>query len=254
MKKIFYAVAVILIACNNESKDEKTLAKTSAPETISTSGNSGPGCGSLVLFRKGAVIETTNFDAAGKEVSKQITTVKDVIDEGGITIASSSAQSSTPGSKPFNLIYKCDGKNLYMDLASMMQNLAVLKDAKADVKTLAFPLNIKEGETLPESSVSVAMDRGAIKMNIKTTYKNRTVGAKEKITTPAGSWNCYKINNDIESTVDSPDEKTKKIMDAVNNNTKMRMVFWYAPEFGFVKMETYRNDKLTGYNETTAVK
>ena len=256
MKKSYYLLFVVVFtACNNETKNENTsVAKIAAPKIDVASESEGSGCSGMILFRKGAVIESTSFDAAGKQTTQQSSTVTDVTEENGITIATLSAQSSTAGSKVNSLSYKCDGKNIYMDLGSVMQNYAVLKDAKTDTKSLSFPIDVKEGETLPEYSVSIAMDRGPVKMTIKTTYKNRLVGPKEKITTSAGSWDCYKINADIVSEVEGPDEKTKQIMQSVQNGMKMKMVFYYAPDFGFPKMEVYRNDKLFSYTTTTKIK
>ena len=68
------------------------------------------------------------------------------------------------------MVYKCDGKNMFMDLNAVMQNFTAMKDAKADVKTLSFPITMTEGETLPEASFTMSMDGGGKEMNIKTTY------------------------------------------------------------------------------------
>ena len=254
MKKILSACLLIsLFACNNQNSNstEKKYTKNNvAADNVSTSN-----CGSLILFKKGAVIEGTSYDANGKQTHKEITTVTDVSEEGGMLIAkSSSLTNSVAGEKTINLVYKCDGTNLYLDINAMLANFAGMGKVKGDVKPVQFPINISEGQTLPEASYTISMDRGAMKMDITSTIKNRTVGAKEKITTTAGTWDCYKVNNDLDSDVQGLDEQTKKIMDAVKAKTKMSMVMWYTPELGIVRTEMYSNGKLNSRTEITAIK
>ena len=91
-------------------------------------------------------------------------------------------------------------------------------------------------------------------MNITASYKNRIVAAREKITTTAGSWDCYKVTTDIESDVQGLDAETKKIMDAVKEKMKMSMAMWYHPEMGIVRMEMYQSGKLNIRTDITSVK
>lgn len=254
MKKIPAALLLLsMISCNNQSdnsKENKVSEKTGAAENTAT-GN----CGTLILFKKGAVIEGTSYDATGKQTSTQTTTVTDVTNEGGMLVAkSSSVMNISTGQKTMNLVYKCDGQNLYMDVNSMLQNFSALQHLKGDIKPIQFPINISVGQTLPEASYTVSMDRGAVKMDITASYKNRKVESKEMITTAAGSWNCYKVSSDIESNVDGIDEKTKKIMEAVKDKMKMGMIMWYTPELGIVRTEMYQNGKLNSRSEITGIK
>ena len=254
MKKIFAACLLFsLFACNNQNSNSTEKKST---ENVVTADNASTGnCGSLILFKKGAVIEGTSYDANGKQTYKETTTVTDVSEEGGVLIAtSSSVTNGTTGEKTINLVYKCDGTNLFMDINAMLANFAGMGKVKGDVKPVQFPINISEGQTLPEASYTISMDRGAMKMDITSTIKNRTVGAKEKITTTAGSWDCYKVSNDVDSDVQGLDEQTKKIMDAVKDKTKMSMVMWYTPELGVVRTVMYINGKLNSRTDITAIK
>lgn len=253
MKKLFFACLTFSIfACNNQSSNSKENGKAVA--TASENASATASCGSLILFHKGAVIENTTYDAAGKETNKQTTTVNDVKEEGGMLVASSSALMPGKENKTFSMNYKCDGTNLYMDIASMLQNFEGLNKLKGDVKPIAFPLNISVGQTLPDASYTMSMDRGAVKMDITASFKNRTVSAKENITTTAGSWDCFKINTDIESDVQGLDEQTKKIMDAMKDKMKMNMVMYYSPKIGVVRTEMFQNGKLNTRSDITAVK
>lgn len=257
MKKYMNLAFIVLLACNNQSSTatkDSPAAATAAVTATSSTGN----CGNLVLFRKGAVLQGATYDAAGKEIAKQKTTITDVKQEGGITIATAKIETSSQYNSKGNektLTYKCDGSNLYMDLQEVMQSYAAMKGTEVKANTMQFPLNISEGQTLPEASVSVSMDRGTgKKMDMVMHYKERTVGAKEKITTPAGSWNCYKVNTTIESEMMGMDEKTKKIMESMKDKMKMRMIMWYAPDFGIVKTDMYMGDKLQSHSQINSVK
>ncbi|MEO6541439.1 MAG: hypothetical protein ABIN74_10625 [Ferruginibacter sp.] len=255
MKKLLSACIMLsLFACNNsktESKEKEGTDTVTSDKVTETAG-----CGKLVLFHKGAVIEGTSYDAAGKETSKTTTTVTDVTNEGGILTATSSGLMKSPatGEKTMNLIYKCDGNNLYMDIKSMLQNFEGLNHLKGDIKPLQFPINVSVGQKLPDASYTIAMDRGAVKMDITTTYKNRIVAAIEKITTTAGSWDCYKVTTDIDSDVQGLDEATKKIMESVKEKMKMSMAMWYNPEMGIVRMEMFNAGKLNTRTDITSVK
>ena len=78
-------------------------------------------------------------------------------------------------------------------------------------------------------------------MNITMNISNRKVDAVESITTPAGTFECYKISYDV---------AMKMMM-----NMKSKGVEWYAKGVGLVKNETYSSDgKLLGSNVLTAFK
>jgi hypothetical protein len=256
MKKYMNLAFIVLLACNNQNGTATTDSPAVATAAV-TATPPGGNCGNLVLFRKGAVLEGATYDATGKEIAKQKTTITDVKQEGGIMIANAKIETSSQYSKgnEKSLTYKCDGTNLYMDLQELMQSYAAMKGTEVKANTMQFPLTISAGQTLPEASVSVSMDRGTgKKMDMVMHYRERTVGAKEKITTPAGSWNCYKVNTTMESEMVGMDEKTKKIMESMKDKMKMRMVMWYAPDFGIVKTDMYMGDKLQSHSQINSVK
>ncbi len=254
MNKLLSACLLISVfACNNQNSNS-TEKKSQEDKVVANNAATG-NCGSLILFKKGAVVEGTSYDANGKQTHKETTTVTDVTEEGGMLIAkSSSLTNGVAGNKTINLVYKCDGTNLYLDINAMLANFAGMGSVKGDIKPVQFPINISEGQTLPEASYTISMDRGAVKMDITSTIKNRTVGAKEKIKTTAGTWDCYKVNSDMDSDVQGLDEQTKKIMDAVKAKTKMSMVMWYTPEIGIVRTEMYSNGKLNSSSDITGIK
>jgi DUF3108-like len=79
------------------------------------------------------------------------------------------------------------------------------------------------------------------KYSITTTAKEYKVVGKTKITTPAGSFDCYKIIARTQSKIEK-------------NTIEPITAIYYHPEIGFIKWEQDDTDKKTGYIELIRVK
>lgn len=81
-------------------------------------------------------------------------------------------------------------------------------------------------------------------MSFKVT--NRKVVGNETVTSPAGSWDCFKITYDADFST--------KVM-GMSMPMRMQATEWFAPGFGVVKTESYgKNGKLAGSTLITGVK
>lgn len=119
-------------------------------------------------------------------------------------------------------------------------------DMEMEMKSdfLEIPNNPQPGQTMPDGKLEMTakiegnplMGKG-FQMTVYVT--GRKVEALEKITTPAGTFDCVKISSVSES----------KIMMI---KTKTRTVEWFADGVGLVRSEYYdKRDKLDGYSELT---
>lgn len=271
MKKLLViSTALFVIACNNSgnqpgdnrgSDTSHTTTKSEdrkADETIFT-GNAGA-CSKLIFFQPGAEIEATSYDENGKEKSKQYTKILSVSNKDGFTVADVEGKDvDTDGERKetkVNYSYKCDGDKIYFDIASMFRTKEKEQDATFEASLIEYPINVKEGDILPDAEGVMSSVTNGKKMTMKFIYKNRKVEGVETITTAAGNWNCYKISNGVESEMDIPgmDEKAKEMMKKMNEGMKTTTTTWFAPDFGIVKIETYMNGKLQSRNEVTSVK
>jgi hypothetical protein len=231
----------------------------SEKESVAEDADAGA-CGKLVFFRQGAEIEATSYGKDGKENSKQYTKILSVTNEGGFTIAKVEGKDVQVGEEQkvttVNYEYKCDGNKIYFDVASMFRTAEKEQDATFESSLIEYPINVKEGETLPDATGTMSSERDGKKMLMKFVYKDRKVGGREEITTPAGTFNCFKISNSVEVEMDIPgmDEKAKEMMKQMKNNMKNTTTTWFSPDFGIVKMEMYINGELTSRNEVTMVK
>lgn len=256
----FLWIAVLLFACNSQESGNNTSAvkdNGTADENKASAGSSGA-CGKLIFFQPGAEIETKTFDASGEEVSIQHTKILEVKNEEGMTVAYVEAKDMQVGGKTIDVKYdyKCDGRNIYFDIASMFRTEAKERDASFTASTIEYPIDVKAGETLPDATGTMTTEKNGKKMEMKYHYKQRKVGEKEDVTTTAGTWSCYPVSNVIEVEMDMPgmDEKAKKIMESMRGQMKMTSTTWFAPDFGIVKMEMYQNGKMMSRNEITGVK
>ncbi|EZH73174.1 hypothetical protein ATO12_19410 [Aquimarina atlantica] len=94
-----------------------------------------------------------------------------------------------------------------------------------------FPNSLTIGQELPNASVHMSVNAGIMSINMTTNMLNRKVIAKERVTTPAGTFDCYVITYTNELTMGmTTTQQTKQ---------------WIAEGVGMVKEETRKtNGKL----------
>ncbi len=134
---------------------------------------------------------------------------------------------------------RCANGTFYMDMESFLnpEQLAAFKDMdiKIDAEELQVPGSLAVGQTLPDAKINITVSGTPIPMNMETTIKDRKVAGKEMRSTPMGQVACYKITYRTE---------TKSVMSVTFEN-----VDYWAPGYGPVRSETYRNGKLMGYTK-----
>ena len=257
--KHFIWIAVIYTACNSTTGTGQP-ANSAATALSATNEEAGPvACNNLIFFKPGAEIGSKSYDGAGKVLATQHVKIESVKNEGGMTVAYVAASDTIMLGQHINNMkynYKCDGKSIYFDLSSMMRSTAQERSATFEGSVIEYPINVSAGQTLPDANGTMTIEKGGRKTTMKYHYKDRKVAGKEAVTTPAGSWNCYKISNTVAVDVDFPGmtEKAKKMMETMSNQMKTTSITWFSPDFGIVKMEMYQNGKLVSRNEIVSVK
>lgn len=275
-------ISVSLFACNSSDTTKKDKPADSAGVKIepqaadTTSTDSLPlpepepvkvqtkeavsACAGLALFQPGAEIVTAVYNDKGEEMSKQKVKVLTVKEKNGISTASCLGQELRAGAtekeEPSRFEYQCDGRNIFFSIGSLFNQDKKKKETGVNASLISFPIVVKDGQTLPDARGFINSTNGEKKMSMKYVFRNRKVGAREKVTTPAGSWNCYPVSNTVEVELDLPgmDEKAKEMMKQMQKMMKMSMTTWISPELGIVKMEMYVNGELKTRNEVVEVK
>jgi hypothetical protein len=110
-------------------------------------------------------------------------------------------------------------------LAKLIKN----EEGKITIDDLNYPANLSPGQELKGGSITAFFEGAIMNFNFIINIINRKVEAKENMTTPAGSFMCYKLSEDIQ-------EK-----DPLNDYTKHN-VMWISKGIGTIRIESYKED------------
>jgi hypothetical protein len=199
-------------------------------------------CVGFFPMNEGSQTELQNYNPNDKLLgSSKQTVIKKEIDGKNVklTIETESFDKKGKLEAKMTSVMKCENGVFKMDMKNFSDPKGIegMKDMdiKMDATDLEFPNQLSVGQTLPNGSMTMTAGKGGMTiMTMSTTISNRKVEAIEKITVQAGTFECYKISQTIES---------KTIF-----SMKMKSISWYAKEVGAVRTETYNDkDKLVGY-------
>jgi predicted small secreted protein len=227
MKKLF--LITIIILCGMVLKAQETFFPT----------------------KEGTVLIYKTFDKKDKLTNTVKYTIKHVKISGSnidITYEFESIDSKD------KLVFKEDitihqkGDKLYFDMSNFI-NKAVFQQngeipAEVEIKgnNMEIPLNPQPGDILPDANVEMALKMGFMNMKISADLTNRKVEAMEEITVKGGTFKCYKLSGDINSS-------------AMGIKVKGKSTEWYAKGVGIVKSESYdKNGALQSHTELVEMK
>ena len=97
---------------------------------------------------------------------------------------------------------------------------------------------MKVGDQLKDGNLNMTLNNSGMVQTLIYNVTERKVEGKESITTPAGTWDCFKIT--------FKGKMNLKMIIGVNLN--MDGTEWYAPGFGIVKTQS-----KNGGTEVTAI-
>jgi hypothetical protein len=250
MKKYsFVFLVTILFACNN-SNDSSGKGGDSAKASSPVKKEDGSsGCSTFFWFKKGAVMEYAMTDGKGKTIAHTITTIEDVHQDGAALVADYST--SYNDNKNIKASYRCEGDKLYMNMKSLFNNEQFQRSGmEMEVKDayISFPWQMKEGDNLEDAAFEIKAKRqGKDFMTMRSVVNHRKVDAMEKVTTPAGTWDCMKLTETRTTTTEMMGKQVS------SNDTKS--VQWFAPAAGLVKFESYDPaGNVTSRSELVSIK
>ncbi|MBX2914322.1 MAG: hypothetical protein KF856_03510 [Cyclobacteriaceae bacterium] len=112
-------------------------------------------------------------------------------------------------------------------------------------ENLELPSKLTVGQTLKDGSITLTAEGSPLPMKMSVTVYDRKVEGKETITTPAGTFECFKI---------SSKSKVNTQM-GITMNLNFSGVEWFALKVGMVKSESFdKNGKSSGYTQLAAYK
>lgn len=204
-------------------------------------------CSDYYYLQNNKTIEITLSNKKGKETGKMIYTISNVTKSGTTTTGTINSEfldkNGKTASKATSNV-KCTGGTLMMDMKmfipSGQQEQMGTATGTATEAYIEYPANMKEGDMLNDGNISMDFKtQSGIGGHIEVNITHRKVEGKESVTTPAGTWACYKI---------SYHSKLLFKM-GIGIPISADVTEWYAPGFGTVKTESGG-----GKTEITAIK
>lgn len=207
-------------------------------------------CSTYFPFSKGATFELTNYNAKDKVTGRVAYEILDMKNIGGFTEATVRATIYDEKNKamdPMEYAVRCKDGALAIDMRSFIPAEQMKGDMQfeGEASFLEVPSALEAGATLPDGSFEGEMSSGDAKsiMTMRVAMTNRKVEAKENMTTPAGTFEAYKLSSDM--------EVGTRAMGIKLPSMKAHTVEWYAKDAGVVRSETWRKDKLVAYSQLT---
>jgi hypothetical protein len=193
-------------------------------------------CGGYYLLQNNKTIEMAIYNKKGEESARQIYKVSNVNSSGGSTTGELDTEMISKKGKSIakgHSTIKCTGGVVMIDMKmSMPQQSGPSADANAKVDNIyiEYPSTMNIGDKLKDATMHMDMElRPGMKQTIDMDVTDRKVEGKEKVTTPAGSWDTYKISSKTHMKI--------KTM-GIGKNMDIDAVEWFAPGFGIVKSES----------------
>lgn len=186
----------------------------------------------------GDQIEMQSFDEKNKltSISKQSVTEKSA-NKISFKSVTYSPKEKEKGSITYDVL--CENGNVKVDMKSFL-DAEMMKSydpstINVDASHLDFPSTLTVGQTLSDGYVTVKTVGAMAMIVIDTKISNRKVASKEDVTTPAGTFNCYKITYDVNSKIG--------FVKVSGSGAE-----WYSMDKGMIKSESYdKKGVMSGY-------
>lgn len=210
-------------------------------------------CGNYYYLTDQGEVQMTAYDRKDKPavvITYQISDVKSI--PGGMQSKVTSEAVDEKGNKlgGGEGIFKCENGNLSADMNVTMSSTPMEQfkgmEVKADDAYMVYPADLSVGQTLPDGAFHMNVYRNKkLFSTMDYNISNRKVEAEEQITTPAGTWKCFRISYNI----------LMKMKMGISIPMHYKVTEWFAPGFGIVKTINYnKKGKKAGYAQLTMVK
>jgi len=111
-------------------------------------------------------------------------------------------------------------------------------EMKIESENLELPSKLTPGQSLKNGSITMTAIGSPLPMTLSVAITDRKVAGKESITTPAGTFDCYKITS----------KTTTQTRMGMNITFEFSTTEWIAEKVGMVKSESVdKNGKSSGY-------
>lgn len=131
----------------------------------------------------------------------------------------------------------CKGNEIIMDIQSMMDQSMMqgFQDMEIEMSSIdiVFPDNPTVGQELQDASMTMSVSTGGMKITeIKFIIRDRKIESMETITTPAGTYEAFKITSEM---------FTESRTMGISHRITMTSVDYWAEGVGTVRSESYNS-------------
>ncbi|TAH25499.1 MAG: hypothetical protein EAZ07_06865 [Cytophagales bacterium] len=199
-------------------------------------------CEQMIFFQKGANYEMESYNGKDKKQSKIAYTVKDISsDKQGTTAKVHTAiyDNKDKLTNETELKMICSGDKIMLDMSEMFKSIQSKSAGGADNfeidiqgSMIEIPKNMTIGQSLPDMVTTMILKDKSSKnemMKMTITTSQRIVEAKEKLTTPAGTFDTYKIS--YQTFVES----AMMMMDMKLPSHTLKGILYFSDYVGMVK-------------------
>jgi len=207
------------------------------------------GCEGYMLVEKGVTLEYSDYDAKDVLTGSRSSTITNLTTNGtvlSVTFHSISKDKKGKVSSEADVLFTCENGVMKIDMKSfmdqkMMEGMEEM-EITIDQTNIEFPASFTEGQNLPDGSMTMTVSSAGMQiMKMTTKMIERKVEKSESITTPAGTFNCFKLSQVM----------TTEMM---GRETKAKSVDWFAMGIGSVRSEHFdESGTLVGYSVLTNI-
>lgn len=165
--------------------------------------NAQNNCNDMLQFKKGFKSQMTTYDKKDQVQNVVNSEILEVKSAGNEVIAVCNVKMDDLKNKKevesMKTEFRCVDGIFYMNFRDLMTDNPALKkvegmEMKIEGGDMGFPTNLSVGQTLADSKMSMQMImNGTPLMKMEFNMNDRKVEGKENVTTPAGTWECYKV-------------------------------------------------------------
>lgn len=208
-------------------------AHGTAPESRRDGGRA-PGCGQYYYLSDHTTVQMTAYDKKGRPamlLSYFISGVKDIPGGSQSKVRSELKDMNGKVVGSGEGIFKCENGRLSADMHVAMASMPMEQfkgmEVKATEAYLVYPGDMTVGSKLPDGAFHMDIYRkGKLFSQVDYNVGDREVeAAQEVITTPAGSWKCFRISYQV----------SIQVKMGITIPMTYKVTEWFAPGFGVVR-------------------
>lgn len=203
-------------------------------------------CNMYYPLKEGATFQMTSYDKKNKPTAVLDYKVLKIVNTAGSKVGTiHGSVKDEKGKMLAELDYDviCKDNKLSVDFKSMLnpQMMEQFKEMDYEISgtNLEWPNDLSVGMTLPDGNMTMKIGMSGMNMTMTVDEKNRKVIGKEKMTTPAGTFDCYVVTFDT------------SVKMGINQTTSSKQ--WVSKGVGLVKQEDSQKGKIINTSILTAI-